>query len=969
LAGFERQTKWEAILANWKISLGARALGLGAALLSAGAMAQQASDQSLERIEITGSSIRRIEAEGALPVTVISRDTIDKSGVTSVTDLIQSLPAMTGGNFQQSSSSVNGNATGETTAAIHGLDQKYTLVLLNGRRVAPFGGFGSLGADGSVNLESIPLDAIERVEVLTDGASALYGSDAIAGVINFITKKNTREGTAFFNMSEPKQSGGSTWSAGISKGFGDLTTDGYNILATYSHDYQEKLMASQREISKRGGLIPFTINGQNVIFDQTSGNSLPGTIFLDQSGAAFSPYFNKNGNCGSNPAVFVSGGLCRTNYAATVEDIPGSSRDSLFLSGRYRLNPETSLFAEAVYSKFDMKASFAPPAQPMGLGTSDLPGQPLNILWQKYVVPYLTANNDPSTSGTMAYRAFEAGGRTDDWVTTAKHFVLGADGTFQGWDYSGSLTLSSNVDDDNLAGGYMDFTKFVSLISSGVYDPLIPIAGQSLSSAVLGGTFLSTTVNQNVLNLRASKDMFAMEGGNASLGVGVDYTALHVQQNPNALASFGNLTPGQVGNTDYAVGGFYGYMPMDGKRNNYGAFAELLMPVTKRMEATASLRFDQYDKVHSDAVYAQAPDPVSGLINPQGSADEGNSFNHFTFKLSFRAQPTDSVLLRGSYGSGFKAPSIPQIASNVAFSTNTSGSYVCPFLSNPACKPYQTGTYQWDLLTDGNPFSGGAGLKAETSRQWTFGGRWEPIKALSMGLDLWGVKLNNQILAGIPENLAFTNPTAYQSFFVIPYRDPSGPITVALKQIPFNAGQSETEGLDYDFTLRWGTAVGPLTADLSGTHMLKSRYQLLGGWQSDLGTFGADNNVVFRDLARLIFSLETGAFTNTLTLNYKSGYTDQGFQASDGVVNILNPDGSEGAGVAYQGHVAAYKIYNWQLRYQLNKAWRFTVGINNIFDTPPPVSLKLVGGNQVGYDGRYADPTGRAYVLGALFRF
>jgi len=947
------------------------ALGLAVFVLAPAALAQQAPEQSLERIEITGSSIRRIEAEGALPVTVINRDAIDKSGVTSVTDLMQSLPAMTGGNFQQSSSSVNGNANGETTAAIHGLDQKYTLVLLNGRRIAPFGGFGSLGADGSVNLESIPLDAIERVEVLTDGASALYGSDAIAGVVNFITKKNTTEGAAFFNMSEPSQSGGSKWSAGLSKGFGDLTTQGYNVLLSYSHDYQEKLMASQRDISKRGGLIPFTIGGQNVIFDQTSGNSLPGTIFLDQSGAGFSPYFNKNGNCGSNPVVFNSGGLCRTNYAATVEDIPGSSRDSFFASGRYKVNGDIAIFAEAVYSKFAMKAQYAPSAQPMGLGTSDLPGQPLNILWQKYVVPYELAQNpvDTSTSGSLAYRSFEAGGRTDEWVTTAQHFVLGSDGTFHGWDYSASLTLSSNEDKDNLAGGYMDFTKFVGLIASGAYDPLIPIPGQSLSSAVLGGTFLKTDVTQNVLNLRASKDVFPMAGGSASLGVGLDYTALHVKQEPNYLASFGNLTPGQVGNADYAVGGFYGYMPMDAKRNNYGAFAELLMPVAKKVEVTASLRFDEYDKVHSDAVYAQTPDPITGLLNPQASADQGNSFNHATFKLSFRAQPTDTLLVRGSYGSGFKAPSVPQVASNLAFSTNTSGSYLCPFPSNPACKPYLGSTYQWDLLSDGNPASGSAGLKAETSRQWTIGGRWEPVKAFSAGLDLWDVKIDNQILAGIPENLAFTNAAQYPSYFVIPYRDPSGPITVALKQIPFNAGQSESRGLDWDFTLRADTRYGALTADLSGTHMLQSRYQLLGGWQSDLGAFGGDNNVVFRDMMRLVISLQTGAFANTLTMNYKSGYTDQGFQASDGVVNVLNPDGSEGAGVAYQGHVSAYKLFDWQTRYQLNKSWRFTLGITNLFNTAPPLSLKLVGGNQVGYDGRYADPTGRAFTAGALFRF
>src|SRR5207253_2780623 len=114
------------------------------AAMAANAWAQNAAPapatapEATQRVEITGSAIRRVETEGALPVTVISREAIDKTGAQSVTELIQQLPAMTGGNFQQSSSSVNGNGNGTTTAAIHALDQKYTLVLLNGRRVAPF---------------------------------------------------------------------------------------------------------------------------------------------------------------------------------------------------------------------------------------------------------------------------------------------------------------------------------------------------------------------------------------------------------------------------------------------------------------------------------------------------------------------------------------------------------------------------------------------------------------------------------------------------------------------------------------------------------------------------------------------------------------------------------------------------------------------------------------------------------------
>jgi iron complex outermembrane receptor protein len=924
--------------------------------------------EATQRVEITGSAIRRIEAEGALPVTLISRDAIDKTGAQSITELIQKLPAMTGGNFAQSSSAVNGNGFGNTTAAIHGLDQKYTLVLLNGRRVAPFGGFGASGGDGSVNLESLPLDAIERVEVLTDGASALYGSDAIAGVVNFITKKNTSAGQVSFNGTHPTQAGGSKWSAGISKGFGDVDKDGNNLLLSYSHDVQNRLQASQRAVSRRGGLIPFTLNGQKVIFDQTSSNPLPANIYLDSGidGSAYNPYFNANGNCGSDPAMFARDGLCRANYGATVQDIPGSKRDSVFVTDHLKINDSNTLYAEALWSKFNMRAGFAPSAQPMGLGSNDLPGQPLDILWQKYVVPYQPTIGDTSTGGQIHYRSMEAGDRTDDWQTTAHHYVLGAEGTVANWDYNASVTISSNEDQDKLVGGYLDFAKFVDLIKTGAYDPIVPIKGQNLDAAQLHGTFLKSKISQDVLSLRASHDLFQLPGGTSSLALGVDYTSQKMRQDTTKIAQFGNGTPDEVGATDYAVGGFYGYVPMSASRKNYGAFAEVLMPIAKHTELTGSVRFDRYDRVKNDIPFTQ----VANNLSPLPAEDEGNSFSHPTFKLSFRTQPVDMLLLRGSFGTGFKAPSINQIAAPLAFSTNTSGSYACPFPTAPNCIANGTDPAQWDLISAGNPANGGAGLKAETSKQWTLGGRLEPAKGLSFGLDYWGVKLKNQILNGMPEGYAFAHANdVTNNLFVQDYQDPAGYPTIALIERPFNAGSANYQGLDWEINLSTNTSFGKVSADLSGTHMLKADYNLPGGKQTDLGRFGGDNNVTFRDMFRLALGLQYADWTHTLMLNWKSGYADQAFDADSRAVRILNPDGSEGAGVAYAGHVSSYTLVDWQTRWQATKSLRVTFGINNVFNTKPPTSLKITGGNQLGYDGRYADPTGRAIAVGASYAF
>jgi iron complex outermembrane receptor protein len=216
----------------------------------------------------------------------------------------------------------------------------------------------------------------------------------------------------------------------------------------------------------------------------------------------------------------------------------------------------------------------------------------------------------------------------------------------------------------------------------------------------------------------------------------------------------------------------------------------------------------------------------------------------------------------------------------------------------------------------------------------------------------------------MPEGYAFANASSLQDLFIIPYRDPAGPITVALLQKPFNAGKASYEGIDWEFDFRTDTPIGKLTANLGGTHMLKADYELPGGKQTDLGKFGGDNNVVFRNIVRLALGLQYSDWSHTAIVKYRSGYADQAFTADSG--NVVDLDGN---GVAYNGRVSSYTTVDWQTRWQYSKDLRFTVGITNLFDEAPPRSLKLVGGNQVGYDGRYADPTGRAFTAGASYRF
>jgi iron complex outermembrane receptor protein len=945
--------------------------------------------QKVERVEVTGSSISRVASENALPVTILTAEDIQKTGVTSTTELIQMLPQIQG--FVAASSSVNGGGGGVTTASLHALPSKYTLVLLDGERMAPALLGNSQGGGSAANLASIAIDAIERVEILTDGASALYGSDAIGGVVNFILKKNKTDGDAYAHYNSPQHPGGGGWSAGVSKGFGNFQSDGYNVLFTLSHDKQEKVDATQRSFSAPGAYFPFSYNGTNYIFNQATSNTEPANITFravpkgSPAGTAstaytINPYYAKNGNCGSSfanaitdPAALGATGVsCRFNYASTVMDVPGSKRDSGLLRGAFKVGADTTVWGVLNLSDYTMTSRFAPGAQPMSLGTA---ASRLPALYNTYVVPFLNANNlDNAAAGaskaTMGYRAVANGGRTDDFNTKMRHLSFGADGAAMGWDYKASLTLSRSTFTDTAAGGYTDFDMLSAAVGSGAYDPVMGTGTGAIAGAVLKTKFSESVSDLKTLRFRAQRDMFSLAGGPSILSLGAEMQTFHytVAYSDLILSQSGFST--QPASSNYPVGGNYGQVPFDASRTNWGAHGEWLFPVAKQFEVTASARYDSYAKVHSKQVFDTAVDPVTGLQNKIGDADLGNTFNSTTGKLSFRFTPMQTLLLRGSYGTGFKAPSVGDIAGALAFGGSTGGSYPCPFPGSAGCIP---GSAQYDFLTGPNSLAGDAGLKPEKSRQWTLGFRFEPVRNLSIGMDVWDVKLTNQIISqGIPENLAFNNPQQYKGLFINPYNDPAGFTTIAQMQIPFNGGEAEYQGIDWDVSGRTGTPIGNLVARWTGTYMLKHRYNLGPGlpFETDLGVFGPDNQVVFRTIMNLAVSLQSGALTNTLILHYKSGYKDQAYPAGTSVF-LANPNGSQGATAAMCClNVAAYQTVDYQGTYDYNKSWRVTFGIRNLFDKNPPLSLQNAGGgNQVGYDGRYTDPIGRTLYLRGMYKF
>jgi iron complex outermembrane receptor protein len=315
------------------------ALGGSLALVSAPTFAQ------VERIEITGSAIKSINGETALPVTVITKEDISRTGASNVQELIDRLTANNGGGRALGESIGESSAPGQSGASLRGLGRERTLLLLNGRRLSayPFSGLG-------VDLNAIPLAAIERIEVLRDGASATYGSDAIAGVINFITRKDLQGGEIAINYEQPEMKGGITKSVSGGYGFGDLSKDRFNVLGTVSYQEYTVIKSIDRDYAKTG-----VRPDLGIVKD--SGNTFPANALIVSSDPTidgkYVPGVAGFPKC-APPDSFKGSSNCRYDFTSKIDLYPESKRTGALVRGTFQLNADNQLFAETLYSRNEL---------------------------------------------------------------------------------------------------------------------------------------------------------------------------------------------------------------------------------------------------------------------------------------------------------------------------------------------------------------------------------------------------------------------------------------------------------------------------------------------------------------------------------------------------------------------------------------------------------------------------------------
>lgn len=868
----------------------------------------------VQRVEVTGSSIKRIVTEGALPVQIFNEDSIARSGAQSVSQFLQALPAIQG--FTASASTVGSASGGFSSASIHGVGEARTLVLLDGHRVATWAGQSLSGSGAGIDLNAIPLAAIERIEVLTDGASSLYGSDAIAGVVNFILKKKSTEGVAQASATQPTLRGGGTRSVSLTKGFGDLDRSGYNVLLSYSHDDQKALAAKDRDFS-RSNTIPFTYGGQRLAFVSGSQYTSPATVQA-ADGSWHNPYYDANGAC--LPGNTAADSTCYFDYSGDINIIPAQKRDNALASFIKNLDGRTQLNASVVYADTRLTSMLSAPAVDFLLTPSS---------------PYYAATNAAygapgSTDPILAFwRASDAGRRAETYRTRALNASVGIKGSVDDWDYEASFTHSQNTWTQSYGGGYMSVDGVARFVNDGSVDPFVLAGRQSaagladIEAAKVSGQVRKGLSKLDFVEAHASNPVFSLPGGDAALGMGVDARRESDNFSPTALAQ-GTQAGGIVGDSPD--------LPFSVSRTAVGTFAELNLPLRKSLEFTPAVRYDHY-------------------------SDFGSAF---TGKTSFRFTPVPELLFRGSVGTGFRAPSPAQTVDVRQSSGVTGGSYDCPFAAgDPLAAGCQSQAAQYNLFAAGNP-----GLRPEKSTQASLGFRFEPDKHATVGIDAWDVSLRNT-LGTLSETSIFADPEKYRSLFFV-YDAPLPTLGVLRENL--NLGDSRISGLDIDARLRFDTPIGALQTQLLGTWTLRHRYQLErgGDWQSDLGRY-QDGAVTFRFQGQIVTTLKQGAFDHTLTWHYKSGYAD----AQAGLVYARNADGSIGAPLPDFNRLSVrhYATLDWQTRYAVAQNLDMVLGLINVFGTRPPLTLKQDAGVQVGFDERYADPRGRTLMADLTWRF
>lgn len=987
--------------------LGASVVGAG---LTAGSAAFAADTTTLTEIVVTGSIIRRTDIETPSPVTIISSESLAERGINTVAEAMQRISANNAGTIQQGWNTGFNFAAGANAPALRGLTVQSTLSIADGLRLAPY----PLADDGQrnfVDLNTIPSAIIDRIEILRDGASSTYGADAIAGVVNVITKKEIQGLHIGGSGGFAEHSGGAEKTFDATYGFGDLEGQGFNFYVSAEYKQQEELWARDRGypfnstdwsgMCGPSGSCMANHNWNGVTAEDGTFNgliSVPGVALVrsreqdlaDDDGDGNTAelrfprysYLNTSAGCRNWPTTTITASDSATSPLSICEvDMqnayimlqPEIERVGLSLRFTADLNERTQLYVMGNYYKTDTFASFTP----LGFNGLPTPPRPATLASYDVILPVYVCSSGVGTRDGLNTGCSAANGSLNPYnpyaaqgyraqillrspygrnVTTssrATRAAIGLDGSFgDDWRYTVNFT-ASEVGLTRTEGNYFIPQRIMDVVARGTFNFSDPYANsQEIWDYIAPPNKRYSPSRLWQVQGSLAKDLVDLGGGPLAVAIGASY------RDESIVAPSGNPANDSAPYTRYysinAVG-------TAGSRDVTSAFFEINAPVLEQLELVASGRHDDYSTGQSS----------------------------FSPKVGFKFKPIKQLMVRGTYSEGFRIPSF-----NEAFGLPTTG-YVnrtvncttyAAFCAAHGNNAYVTQGYSLGLTQTGNP-----SLDPEESEAFTFGLVFQPTESLSFTLDYWQIEVDGLITGVTDTSAAEAQYYANNGVVNIPgvnvlqgVPDPAFPN--ALPVIGFietsyaNQDSQEVKGVDFGANLAVPLGRFNLRSSVDVSYMQK--YELTTDSGSVLrydGTLSPCNITSCSGAPKWRGSwqntLEYGDTTASLTVYYTSGYDtasidfggvkgDCQFNADNGASTASYVDGTP-------VNCRAKRTWNADLTVSHKFSDKFTVyaDILNVLDIDAPFEPSAAYG-LFGFNPAWAGPNamGRYVRIGAKLK-
>ncbi|MFC3814920.1 TonB-dependent receptor domain-containing protein [Lysobacter sp. GCM10012299] len=969
----------------------ALAVGTTAAAGTGVAMAQDASTQqptNLDRIEVTGSRIRQVDIETEAPVLTITRADIEKQGFQSVADILQNISAVGAPAISRAAPLTAGENVGGQFISMRNLGAARTLILVNGKRLG-------ISTSGLQDVSLIPTVAVERIEVLKDGASSIYGSDAIAGVVNIITRSNFEGATANAYYGQYSEGDGETTRADFIMGF---TGERGSLTAAVEYRKEEEVFAKDRPYSAypqsdRHPTRNWTTVSQWGVINLPA--SLGGNRVLNQGAdwRNIANYHALNTNTGATAADTAGSTVDKSNTnQQTHLKTPLESR-SLFVNGLFDINEFVRFRADMLYTDRDAERQVA--GYPFQSGAAGpIPGG-FTMSRDSYYNPVGTKNGFATPQDVNFWRRTWEVPRVDSPSSATWRFSTALEGSFDvgerifDWDVN-YLYNNNTVHQENYGNLNVDRAKQATgasfLDTNGqvvcgtpdnpatttvnernvipgcvAWNPFIPFGrvgdggltgNQPLQDWLFQRLNSSGETETTVYSANLSGSVATLPGGD--LGVAVGYENRHEKGRfiPDAQAVTGNSTT--------LAGG-----PTQGGYTVDEVYAELFIPVLADMTMAKELSFSVASR-YSDY------DTFGDTVNS---------------KFGFKWKPIDSLLFRGTYAEGFRAPTINDLfgggSQTFSFFTDPCDTSFGASATNPAVRAncardiVNANTYrqlQQGFVTAGSgnsqtpvPFFSGSNdqLIPETSESKTLGTVWSPgfIEGLNVSLDWWQIRIDDTIVADSPTQMLNdcyiqNDPTRCVAFT----RDATRGFVNSLTFTGINAGYREAEGYDLDlgyrlptdrfgnFNLSWQTTYTVKDEIKTDTNPTTPPQQLVG-YATSPGFTGT-----FRIRSNATLSWDMGAFGVSWGARYYSGQKETCLSMTLFPEECDNPDFRFGNPSPAQARaineLGSNTFHDLEFRWQA--PWNATVaiGANNVFDHVGPVLYSQPSAN-VSYQGQF----------------